>query len=251
MAQDIKSAIEQAKADEKHGFVFAGPFLKKAPGDFSGEYIIPACVTGIGHQAFAGCKKLTSIVFPPSVKCIEFEAFASCEALEKVIFSSGLTVIASGAFLGCGALKRADLPDTLKILGHEVFLGCGNLTEATLPKNIRKTCADAFADAPAAASILAGVPEDKIIPADEQWEDREIMRLDDMDQAVSEGHGEEITARGGRDGVMEWSLKYIDCDELVPYEEFLVPPTESEKASNEDLFLKMHAAAMTLGDKKK
>ena len=246
MTANMNAAIEQAKADEKRGFVFAGTLLKKAPGDFSGEYIIPACVTRIGHQAFAGCKKLTSVVFPPSVKCIEFEAFASCEMLEKVIFSSGLTVIASGAFLGCGALKRADLPETLEVIGHEVFLGCGDLTGAALPQSLRKVCADAFGDSPVAEGMLAGVSEDKIIPADEQWEDREIFRFEYIDSDPEH-------RMGNSDGIMEWLPKYGDCDELVPYEMFLEPLLESGKEADDarlETFLKAHLDAMAKGGKK-
>lgn len=266
MAQDIKSAIEQAKADEKRGFIFDKNYtvLKKASDDLAGDYEVPGCVTLIASQAFApqygtmaernerekAGKVLKSVTIPESVRCIEFEAFASCQWLENVTIKPGLRIVASGAFFGCRALKRIALPETVEILGHGVFGECENLREAALPESLRKVCSDTFESTPIEKSALEGIPADRIIPAWDGWEDQEIMRLDDMDVAVSEGHGEDITERGGCDGVMEWSLKYIDCDELVPYEEFLVPPPESEKESNEDLFLKMHAAAVTAGDKK-
>lgn len=266
MAENLKAAIEQAKADEKRGFVFDKNYtvLKKAPAGLAGDYEVPGCVTLIASQAFApqcgtiaerkelekAGKVLKSVTIPESVRCIEFEAFTGCR-LENVTIRPGLRIVASGAFYYCKALKRIALPETLEVLGHGVFGECENLREAALPGSLRKVCADTFESTPIEKSALEGVPAEKIIPAWDGWEDQEIMRLDDKDAAVSEGHGEEITGRGGCDGVMEWSLKYIDCDELVPYEEFLVPPTESEKESNEDLFLKMHAAALAESRKKR
>ena len=261
MAQDINAAIEQAKADEKRGFVFDKNYtvLKKAPKNLAGDYEVPGCVALIASQAFAALytekqksegKVLKSVTIPESVRCIEFEAFSGCR-LENVTIRPGLRIVASGAFYYCKALKRIALPETVEVLGHGVFGECENLREAALPGSLRKVCADTFESTPIEKSALEGVPAEKIIPAWDGWEDQEIMRLDDMDKAAEEGHGEEITGRGGCDGVMEWSLKYIDCDELVPYEEFLVPPTESEKESNEDLFLKMHAAALAESRKKR
>lgn len=222
MTANTNAAIEQAKADEKRGFVFDKNYtvLKKAPESLAGEYEVPGCVTLIANLAFDKCKKLTSVVFPPSVKCIEFEAFASCDALEKVSIKPGLRIIASGAFVYCQALKRIALPETVEILGHAVFDGCENLREAALPENIRKVCADTFESTPVEKSALAGIPADKIIPAMDCWEDQEIMRLDDMDNGNTE--------RGGCDGVMEWLLKYEEDDSLAPYEVFLTPPEREE-----------------------
>lgn len=245
MAQDIKSALERAKADEKRGFVFDKNYtvLKKASADLAGDYEVPGCVTLIASQAFApqygtvaernerekAGRVLKSVTIPESVKCIEFEAFASCQWLENVTIEPGLRIVASGAFFGCRALKRIALPETVEILGHAVFDGCENLREVTLPASLRKVCADTFESTPVEKSALADIPADKIIPAMDCWEDQEIMRLDDMDSAVAEGHGEDITGRGGCDGVMEWLPKYADCEELATYEVFLEPPPEDEK----------------------
>ena len=245
MAENLNAAIEQAKADEKRGFVFDKNYtvLKKAPKNLAGDYEVPGCVALIASQAFAALytekqksegKVLKSVTIPESVKCIELEAFSGCECLENVTIRPGLRIVASGAFYACRALKRIALPETLEILGHAVFGECENLREAALPRSLRKVCSDTFESTPIEKSALEGIPADKIIPAWDCWEDQEIMRLDDMDRAVSEGHGEEITERGGCDGVMEWSLKYIDCDELVPYEEFLVPPPEDDEEETDD-----------------
>jgi hypothetical protein len=266
MAQDIKSAIEQAKADEKRGFVFDKNYtvLKKAPEPLAGDYEVPGCVTLIASQAFAPHntlaqldklesegKVLKSVTIPESVRCIEFEAFSGCR-LENVTIRPGLRIIASGAFYYCKALKRIALPETLEVLGHGVFGECENLREAALPESLRKVCSDTFESTPIEKSALEGIPADKIIPAWDGWEDQELMRLDDMDTAVSEGHGEDITERGGCDGVMEWSLKYIDCDELVPYEEFLDPRSKEDEETADarlEASLKAHLDAMAKGGK--
>ena len=264
MAQDINAAIEQAKADEKRGFVFDKNYtvLKKAPKNLAGDYEVPGCVALIASQAFAALytekqksegKVLKSVTIPESVRCIEFEVFACCECLENVTIRPGLRIVASGAFYACKALKRIALPETLEVLGHGVFGECENLREAALPGSLRKVCADTFESTPIEKSALEGIPADKIIPAWDCWEDQELMRLDDMDVAVSEGHGEDITERGGCDGVMEWSLKYIDCDELVPYEEFLDPRSREDEETADarlEASLKAHLDAMAKGGKK-
>ena len=263
MAQDINAAIEQAKADEKRGFVFDKNYtvLKTAPKNLAGDYEVPGCVALIASQAFAALytekqksegKVLKSVTIPESVRCIEFEAFSGCR-LENVTIRPGLRIVASGAFYYCKALKRIALPETLEVLGHGVFGECENLREAALPGSLRKVCADTFESTPIEKSALEGIPAEKIIPAWDGWEDQEIMRLDDRDRAAEEGRDEEITGRGGCDGIMEWSLKYIDCDELVPYEEFLEPRSkEDEETANArlDALLKAHLDAMAKGDKK-
>ena len=263
MAQDINAAIEQAKADEKRGFVFDKNYtvLKKAPKNLAGDYEVPGCVALIASQAFAALytekqksegKVLKSVTIPESVRCIEFEAFSGCR-LENVTIRPGLRIVASGAFYYCKALKRIALPETLEVLGHGVFGECENLREAALPGSLRKVCADTFESTPIEKSALEGIPAEKIIPAWDGWEDQEIMRLDDMDWAAREERDGDFIPRGGCDGVMEWSLKYIDCDELVPYEVFLDPRSkEDEKTANArlDALLKAHLDAMAKGDKK-
>ena len=264
MAQDIKAAIEQAKADEKRGFVFDKNYtvLKKAPKNLAGDYEVPGCVALIASQAFAALytekqksegKVLKSVTIPESVKCIEFEAFTCCKWLENVTIRPGLRIVASGAFYACQALKRIALPETLEVLGHGVFGACENLREATLPQSLSKVCADTFESTPVEKSALEGIPADKIIPAWDCWEDQELMRLDDMDWAAREERDGDFIPRGGCDGVMEWLQKYADCDELVPYEVFLDPRSkEDEETANArlDALLKAHLDAMAKGDKK-
>ena len=264
MAENLNAAIEQAKADEKRGFVFDKNYtvLKKAPKNLAGDYEVPGCVALIASQAFSALysekqksegKVLKSVTIPGSVKCIELEAFSGCECLENVTIRPGLRIIASGAFYACRALKRIALPETLEVLGHGVFGACENLCEAALPKSLRKVCADTFESTSIEKSALEGIPADKIIPAWDCWEDQELMRLDDMDFAAREEREGDIFRRGGCDGVMEWLPKYVDCDELVPYEVFLDPRSkEDEETANArlDALLKAHLEAMAKGDKK-
>ncbi len=49
---------------------------------------IPMDVEAIGHEAFAGCTGLESIVIPANVKCIRKNAFAGCTGLTSVTFEN-------------------------------------------------------------------------------------------------------------------------------------------------------------------
>ena len=66
------------------------------------EVTIPESVTNIGHGAFIGCDKLTSLLLPPSVKIIGSFAFEGCNGLTSVTIPESMTKIDQMAFLNCG-----------------------------------------------------------------------------------------------------------------------------------------------------
>ena len=67
-------------------------------GSFIEHVIIEDGVTGIGKQAFYGCKSLTSVIIPNSVTSIGSSAFSGCDSLERVSLGDGLTSIGGGRF---------------------------------------------------------------------------------------------------------------------------------------------------------
>ena len=53
--------------------------------EFSGEFVIPDCVTTIGFAAFRYCRELTAVAIPDSVSLIMSEAFWGCGMLHRVV----------------------------------------------------------------------------------------------------------------------------------------------------------------------
>ena len=106
---------------------------------------------------FAGCKSLTSFIFPGGLKSIKANAFKGCLSLNTInldnvtdiapgAFSDcgftsikipdSMTIIPEGLFEGCKLLKDIDLNKT-KEIGLRSFNDCTALTEITLPKGLR------------------------------------------------------------------------------------------------------------------
>ena len=62
------------------------------------ESIGGAAVSGIGDNAFAKCKNLTSVTLPDSVTSVGNDAFAECTGLVSIRLSSNLESIGYYAF---------------------------------------------------------------------------------------------------------------------------------------------------------
>ena len=80
--------------------------LIQCPGGMTGigSYTIPASVTSIANQAFAGCAKLPGITIPSSVTSIGADAFQGCAGLTGVTIPVSVISIGGGAFSGCSHL---------------------------------------------------------------------------------------------------------------------------------------------------
>lgn len=89
--------------------------------------IIPAGITNIKNQAFAGCTGLKTVIFEGDsmLATIEAEAFWKCTSLENITLPSKLTTLGAGAFNACSALKSINLPQNLKTLETQTFMATG------------------------------------------------------------------------------------------------------------------------------
>lgn len=64
-------------------------------------------VTGIGKNAFSGCKSVTSVTVPGKVNTVEKNAFRDCVKLEIIVFADSNIRVAvnADAFTGCESLR--------------------------------------------------------------------------------------------------------------------------------------------------
>ena len=111
--------------------------------------------------AFAGNKKLRSVVIPDHMTIIHFGMFAGCKNLERIVIPSTVMSIESHAFLGCEKLRYVEFEDAslLTRIGSYAFAGCTSLASLTLPCNISHMGAYAFAGCSALSSFLFAYTE--------------------------------------------------------------------------------------------
>ncbi|MDR1586135.1 MAG: leucine-rich repeat domain-containing protein, partial [Treponema sp.] len=102
--------------------------------------ILPDSITDIAENGFAGYEALESLVLPKAIT-IDYAAFHDLEKLETVsapeltdlVDSKDKTDSASnGIFYKCKALKSIYFPK-LETIGHHAFYACTGLTEAAFP----------------------------------------------------------------------------------------------------------------------
>ena len=114
----------------------------------SGAYdipiIIPNGVTKIGDDAFASCKKITSITVPVGVTTIGERAFQGCLQLTDVSLPVGLKLIDSWGFSGCKSLKHIDLPDGVETIEWGAFYCCYDLESISLPATLKSIAESTF-----------------------------------------------------------------------------------------------------------
>ncbi|MBR7032929.1 MAG: leucine-rich repeat protein, partial [Clostridia bacterium] len=105
-----------------------------------GDVSIPAelggyPVTGIGSNAFKGCKTLTGITVPAGITNIGSWAFSGCTALEVLSLGGGVKSIGSYAFSNCTSLTYVDFPDSVTSIGYDAFYSCTSLAGIGYPVN--------------------------------------------------------------------------------------------------------------------
>jgi hypothetical protein len=91
--------------------------------------------TSIGNQAFYYALSLQSITIPASVTRIGYNAFAGATALTTVTFVQGsqLTSIGVQAFNGARSLQSITIPDTVTSIGNSAFQDASSLQSINIP----------------------------------------------------------------------------------------------------------------------
>lgn len=132
---------------------------------------IPASVTDLGDDFFAGCLSLAEItvaegnteylsidgilygdggktllncpcdktgdvVVPDVVTEIDGGAFSECKGITSVTFPDGLTKIGPSAFHYCEGIKSITIPNSVAALGYAAFMGCMGLESVTISNGI-------------------------------------------------------------------------------------------------------------------
>ncbi len=134
---------------------------------------VPASVTVVENNAFAGCDKLalaeydnayyisgtekafhvlisaknksiTSCTISNSTVVIYGGAFNDCDQLSQVTFGSKVQYIGEYAFFGCLMIGALDLPDSLDYIATGAFQYCHGLTEVVIPDGVTYIGKSAF-----------------------------------------------------------------------------------------------------------
>lgn len=100
------------------------------------SFEIPAHVEVIGNGAFCNATSLTSVTIPAGVTGIGAEAFKGCKAITELKLPEALTVIGDGAFEMCSNLTTVNVPDSVTAIGEAAFAYCEKITEINIPVGI-------------------------------------------------------------------------------------------------------------------
>lgn len=97
---------------------------------------VPASVTEIGAEAFAGNTTMEKLEFKGNaVEKIDYRAFAGCSALKEVKLPDSVLQLGNGAFADCTALKKLTIGAGLTDFGIGTFAGCTVLETITVSKD--------------------------------------------------------------------------------------------------------------------
>ncbi len=96
---------------------------------------LPASLTAVSDNAFAGCVNLEKVVIPSTVKGIGNYAFEGCTSLTEADIEFGVESIGAGAFLDCTALEKVNVPLTVSNIAGNPFINCPALADLDLDEN--------------------------------------------------------------------------------------------------------------------
>jgi hypothetical protein len=119
--------------------------LIQYPAGRAGEYTMPISVTSIGQSAFAGCSKLSRVVFSNQVTSISGFAFIGCSGLSSVAIPEGVSLIRSAVFAGCTGLVSVTIPNGVTGIDAMAFDRCTSLTSINIPASVTFINGSAFA----------------------------------------------------------------------------------------------------------
>ncbi len=101
--------------------------LIQFPTERAGSYAVPANVTEIYDNSFAGSLNLTSVRLPAGLEKIGSAAFFLCPELTDIPLPTGLATIGSSAFWSCRSLTGVRIPSSVTALGTYAYYGCSLL----------------------------------------------------------------------------------------------------------------------------
>lgn len=151
-----------------------------------GNVVIPAGVTAIGHQAFAGLNKVYSVTIPEGVTQIDTYAFSDCTGLERVVIPDSVTEIRTQAFDGCSKLSSVTLGNGVEIIGYAAFRGCESLKSIALPGTLRTLEGEAFRRCSAMETVTIA-PGVTTIGKDAFWNCSSLTGIELPDSVTSLG----------------------------------------------------------------
>ena len=96
-------------------------------------------LSSIGNDAFYGCTRLFSIVFPNTITSIGNSAFSGCSGFTgPLTLPNSVTSIGNSAFSGCsGFTGPLTLPNSVTSIGDHAFFYCSGFTGSlTLPNSV-------------------------------------------------------------------------------------------------------------------
>ena len=96
----------------------------------------------IGREAFAYCRRLTSVEIPNSVITIEEGAFGVCTGLTSIKIPSSVTYLSG--FDSCTGLTSVEIPNSVQTIGQSAFAHC-NVTSVEIPNSVQTIGQSAFA----------------------------------------------------------------------------------------------------------
>lgn len=97
---------------------------------------VPASVTEIGAEAFAGNTTMEKLEFKGNaVERIDYRAFAGCTGLQEVKLPDSVQRLGNGAFADCTSLKKLTIGAGLSDPGIGTFAGCTVLETITISKD--------------------------------------------------------------------------------------------------------------------
>ncbi len=121
------------------------------------SFIIPYGLVSVNHRLFYGCESLESVTIPDSISSIGKESFLGCKLLSSVEFPKELLSIGEGAFEGCKSLKDFPIPENILTIEARAFKGCNCLCDLIIPSNVTKIGKEAYAYCKRLRSVNIGI----------------------------------------------------------------------------------------------
>ena len=96
-------------------------------------------VTEVNWNAFADCRNLRSVSFPPSVRRIDAKAFSGCSSLTNVVLGPGVEDIEEGVFQNCNAIEAFEIGAKLtRFSAEDDYSESFGFDTSSIPRGARK-----------------------------------------------------------------------------------------------------------------